>query len=150
MTFVRPGVTDRLRRGRRAADPADPLLRGSSLLAYELDLAAVRGSRPIQARYELRCGGPPARAGAGAGRLAAIAPLLRLGWECCDGTLQAVVTVRGLALDVVVGLGRHWAWWPAGLAHRGRIGPAGGRLGSILGVVLIFEADQARATPSAG
>ena len=36
--------------------------------------------------------------------MAAIAPLLRLGWERRDGTLQAVVTVRALALNVVVGM----------------------------------------------
>ena len=36
--------------------------------------------------------------------VAAIAPLLRLGWERRDGTLQAVVTVRALAPNVAVGL----------------------------------------------
>ena len=34
----------------------------------------------------------------------AVAPLLRLGWERRDGTLQALVTVRALPLNVVVGL----------------------------------------------
>jgi len=78
----------------------------SSLLAYELDLAAVRDVvAPIQASLtsiravDLLLVLAPALAA-----VAAIAPLLRLGWERRDGTLQAVVTVRALALNVAVGL----------------------------------------------
>jgi hypothetical protein len=36
--------------------------------------------------------------------LAALAPLLRLGWERREGTLQAVLTVRALGLNLAVGL----------------------------------------------
>jgi hypothetical protein len=78
----------------------------SSLLAYELDLRAVRTVvAPIQAAMtsvravDLLLVLAPALAA-----IAAIAPLLRLGWERRDGTLQAVVTVRALALNLVVGL----------------------------------------------
>lgn len=78
----------------------------SSLLAYELDLAAVREFvAPIQAALtsvravDLLLVLAPALAA-----VAAIAPLLRLGWERRDGTLQAVVTVRALALNLAVGL----------------------------------------------
>ena len=78
----------------------------SSLLAYELDLTAVRDFvGPIQAALtsaravDLLLVLAPALAA-----MAAIAPLLRLGWERRDGTLQAVVTVRALALNVVVGM----------------------------------------------
>lgn len=78
----------------------------SSLLAYELDLGAVRDFvAPIQAALtsvravDLLLVLAPALAA-----VAAIAPLLRLGWERRDGTLQAVVTVRALALNVSVGL----------------------------------------------
>ena len=78
----------------------------SSLLAYELDLTAVREFvAPIQAALtsvravDLLLVLAPALAA-----VAAIAPLLRLGWERRDGTLQAVVTVRALALNLAVGL----------------------------------------------
>jgi hypothetical protein len=76
----------------------------SSLLAYELDLAAVRDfAAPIQAAMtsvglvDLLLVMAPALAA-----IVAIAPLLRLGWERRDGTLQAVVAIRALALNVVV------------------------------------------------
>ncbi|HKO32573.1 MAG TPA: hypothetical protein VJY85_02400 [Candidatus Limnocylindria bacterium] len=78
----------------------------SSLLAYELDLTAVRSFvAPIQAALtsvravDLLLVLAPALA-----LVAAIAPLLRLGWERRDGTLQAVIVVRALALNVAVGL----------------------------------------------
>jgi hypothetical protein len=78
----------------------------SSLLAYELDLAAVREfAAPIQAALtsigavELLLVIAPALAA-----IVASAPLLRLGWERRDGGLQAMVTVRALPLNVVVGL----------------------------------------------
>ncbi|HEY8180334.1 MAG TPA: hypothetical protein VIH33_08020 [Candidatus Limnocylindria bacterium] len=78
----------------------------ASMLAYELDLTAVRDViAPIQESVtsvralDLLLVLAPALAA-----IAAIAPLLRLGWERRDGTLQAVVTVRALALNVAVGL----------------------------------------------
>ena len=78
----------------------------SSLLAYELDLTAVRSFvAPIHAgltsvrAVDLLLVLAPALA-----LVAAIAPLLRLGWERRDGTLQAVIVVRALALNVAVGL----------------------------------------------
>jgi hypothetical protein len=78
----------------------------TSLLAHELDLAAVRDfAAPIQAAMtsvhavDLFLVLAPALAS-----IAAIAPLLRLGWERRDGGLQAVVTVRALALNLAVGL----------------------------------------------
>ena len=78
----------------------------SSLLAYELDLAAVRDFvAPIQAAMtsvgavDLFLVMAPAMAA-----VAAIAPLLRLGWERRDGTLQAVVAIRALPLNVAVSL----------------------------------------------
>ena len=77
-----------------------------SLLAYELDVAAVRNFvAPIQAAMtsvravDLLLVLAPALAVA-----AAVAPLLQLGWERRDGTRQAVVTVRALAPNVAVGL----------------------------------------------
>ena len=78
----------------------------ASLLAYELGFIAVRDAvAPIQAAItsvrvlDLFLVLAPALAA-----LAAVAPLLRLGWERRDGTLQAVLTVRALALNLVVGL----------------------------------------------
>jgi hypothetical protein len=78
----------------------------SSMLAYELNLTAVRDLvAPIQAAMtsvravDLLLVLAPALAA-----VAAVAPLLRLGWERRDGTLQAVVTVRALAPNVAVGL----------------------------------------------
>jgi hypothetical protein len=78
----------------------------SSLLAYELDLIPVREfAAPIQAAMtsvpsaDLLLVLAPALAAS-----AAIAPLLRLGWARRDGTLQAVVTIRALALNLAVGL----------------------------------------------
>jgi hypothetical protein len=78
----------------------------SSMLAYELGLTAVRDAiAPIQESVtsvralDLLLVLAPALAA-----IAAVAPLLRLGWERRDGTLQAVVTVRALALNVAVGL----------------------------------------------
>ena len=78
----------------------------SSLLAYELDLTAVRDFvAPIQAALtsvravDLLLVLAPALAA-----FAALAPLLRLGWERRDGTWEAVLTVRALALNVAVGL----------------------------------------------
>ena len=78
----------------------------ASLLSYELGVTAVRDFvAPIQATLtsiravDLLLVMAPAVA-----TVAAIAPLLRLGWERRDGTLQAVVTVRALALNLVVGL----------------------------------------------
>ena len=78
----------------------------SSLLAYELGLAAVRDfAAPIQAAMtsvgavDLFLVVAPALAA-----VAAIAPLLRLGWERRDGALQAVLAVRVLALNMAVGL----------------------------------------------
>lgn len=78
----------------------------SSLLAYELGFTAVRDFvAPIQATLtsvravDLLLVLAPALAA-----IAAVAPLLRLGWERRDGTLQAVLTVRALAFNVVVGL----------------------------------------------
>jgi hypothetical protein len=78
----------------------------TSLLAYELDLAAVRDfAAPIQAAMtsvgavDLFLVVAPALAA-----VAALAPLLRLGWERRDGTLQAVVAIRALALNMAVSL----------------------------------------------
>jgi hypothetical protein len=78
----------------------------SSLLAYELDMSGVREFvAPIQAAMtsvravDLLLVLAPALATA-----AAIVPLIRLGWERRDGTLQAVLTVRALTLNLVVGL----------------------------------------------
>ena len=78
----------------------------ASLLAYELGFIAVRDAvAPIQAAItsvrvlDLFLVLAPALAA-----LAAVAPLLRLGWERREGTLQAVLTVRALALNLVVGL----------------------------------------------
>jgi hypothetical protein len=77
-----------------------------SLLGYELGLTGIRDVlAPVQAAVtsvravDLLLVMAPALALA-----AAIAPLLRLGWERRDGTLQAVLTVRALALNVVIGL----------------------------------------------
>ena len=111
----------------------------SSMLAYELDLTAVRDLvAPIQAAMtsvravDLLLVAAPA--------LAAVAALRRccgFGSERRDGTLQAVVTVRALALNVAVGLVAIGARRAAGLAHRGRIGAAGRRVGaSVLDPVL--------------
>lgn len=78
----------------------------ASLLSYELGFTAIRDAvTPIQAAItsvravDLFLVLAPALAA-----LAAIAPLLRLGWERREGTLQAVLTVRALALNVVVGV----------------------------------------------
>jgi hypothetical protein len=79
---------------------------GASVLAYELDVRAMRGVvEPVMAALArwrpvdlLLVGAPPLAA------LAAIAPLVRLGLERREGTLQAVITVRALALNAVVGL----------------------------------------------
>jgi len=78
----------------------------SSLLAYELDLSAVRELvAPIQAAMtSVRPLDLFLVLAPGLAALAAIAPLLRFGWERRDGTLQAVLTVRALALNVVIGL----------------------------------------------
>jgi hypothetical protein len=78
----------------------------SSLLSYELGLTAVRDvAAPIQAALtsvrllDLFLVLAPALA-----TVAAIVPLLRLGWERRDGTVQAVLTVRALTLNLLVGL----------------------------------------------
>ena len=78
----------------------------ASLLSYELGFNAIREAvAPIQATItsvralDLFLVLAPALAA-----LAAIAPLLRLGWERREGTLQAVLTVRALAFNLVVGL----------------------------------------------
>ena len=79
---------------------------GASLLAYELDMSAVRSViEPVlaaMARWRivdlLLVAAPPLAA------VAALAPLVRLGLERRDGTMQAVITVRALALNVAVGL----------------------------------------------
>lgn len=78
----------------------------SSLLSYELGLTAVREvTAPIQAALtsvrllDLFLVLAPALAAA-----AAVVPLLRLGWERRDGTVQAVLTVRALTLNLLVGL----------------------------------------------
>ena len=78
----------------------------SSLLAYELNLTAVRDVvGPIQAALtsvrvvDFLLVLAPALA-----LVVAVAPMLRLGWERRDGTLQAMVTVRALALNVAVSL----------------------------------------------
>jgi hypothetical protein len=78
----------------------------SSLLAHELDIAAVRDfAVPIQAAMtsvgavDLFLVIAPALAA-----VTAIAPLLRLGWERRDGALQAVVAIRALPLNVAVSL----------------------------------------------
>ena len=78
----------------------------ASLLSYELGFTAIRDTvAPIQAAItsvralDLFLVLAPALAA-----LAAIAPLLRLGWERREGTLQAVLTVRALAFNLAVGL----------------------------------------------
>ncbi|HEX6473650.1 MAG TPA: hypothetical protein VF114_01020, partial [Candidatus Limnocylindria bacterium] len=78
----------------------------ASLLSYELGFTAIRDVvAPIQAAItsvrlvDLFLVMAPALAA-----LAAIAPLLRLGWERREGTLQAVLTVRALGLNLAVGL----------------------------------------------
>ena len=78
----------------------------ASLLSYELGMTAIRDAvAPIQATLtsvrvvDLFLVLAPALAA-----LAAIAPLVRLGLERRDGTPQAVLTVRVLAFNVVVGL----------------------------------------------
>ena len=78
----------------------------ASLLSYELGFAAIRDVvAPIQAAItsvrlvDLFLVMAPALAA-----LAAIAPLLRLGWERREGSLQAVLTVRALGLNLAVGL----------------------------------------------
>jgi hypothetical protein len=78
----------------------------ASLLSYELGLTAVRDvAAPIQAAVtsvgalDLFLVVAPVLA-----LVAAVAPLLQLGWERREGTLQAVVTVRALALNMVIGL----------------------------------------------
>jgi hypothetical protein len=78
----------------------------SSLLSYELGLTAVRDvAAPIQEALtsvrllDLFLVLAPALA-----TVAAIVPLLRLGWERRDGTVQAVLTVRALTLNLLVGL----------------------------------------------
>ncbi|HEX5579640.1 MAG TPA: hypothetical protein VFY43_08255 [Candidatus Limnocylindria bacterium] len=82
------------------------LLAVTSLLSYELGFTAIREVvAPIQAALtsvravDLFLVLAPALAA-----LAAIAPLLRLGWERREGTLQAVLTVRALPFNLVVGL----------------------------------------------
>jgi len=78
----------------------------SSLLAYELDLTGVRNFvAPIQsAMTDIRAVDLLLVLAPALAAVAAIAPLVRLGWERREGTLQAVVTVRALALNVAVGL----------------------------------------------
>jgi hypothetical protein len=78
----------------------------SSLLAYELNLTAVRDFvAPIQAALtSVRAVDLLLVLAPVLGAIAAMAPLLRLGWERREGTLQAVVTFRALALNVAVGL----------------------------------------------
>ena len=79
---------------------------GASLLAYELDVGSVRSALgPVMdamARWRpldlLLVSAPPLAA------IAALAPLVRLGVERRDGALQAVITVRALALNAVVAL----------------------------------------------
>jgi len=78
----------------------------ASLLSYEMGFIAIREAvAPIQAAitsvraFDLFLVLAPALAA-----LAAIAPLLRLGWERREGTLQAVLTVRALAFNLAVGL----------------------------------------------
>ena len=78
----------------------------ASLLSYELGLTGIRDAvAPIQATLtsvrvvDLFLVVAPALAA-----LAAIAPLVRLGWERREGTLQAVLTVRAIAFNLVVGL----------------------------------------------
>jgi len=78
----------------------------ASLLSYELGFTAIREAvAPIQATitsvraFDLFLVLAPALAA-----LAAIAPLLRLGWERREGTLQAVLTVRALAFNLAVGI----------------------------------------------
>jgi hypothetical protein len=78
----------------------------ASLLAYELRFESVRlVAGPIMdaiARWRfmdlLLVGAPPVAA------VAALAPLIRLGVERRDGGVQAVITVRALALNAGVGL----------------------------------------------
>jgi hypothetical protein len=77
-----------------------------SLLGYELGLTGLLGIvAPIQATaasiraVDLFLVAAPALALA-----AAIAPLVRLGWERRDGTLQAVLAVRALALNLAIAL----------------------------------------------
>lgn len=78
----------------------------ASLLSYELGFIPLRDAvAPIQAAItsvpvvDLFLVLAPALAA-----LAALAPLLRLGWERREGTLQAVLTVRALGLNLAVGL----------------------------------------------
>jgi hypothetical protein len=78
----------------------------ASLLAYELDLQPVRlVVEPIMAvlaRWRpidlLLVAAPPLAA------IAALAPLVRVGLQRRGGTLEAVVTIRALALNVFVTL----------------------------------------------
>jgi hypothetical protein len=82
------------------------LVVAASLLAYELDLRQVRAViEPVMdalARWRtidvLLVGAPPLAA------VAALAPLVRLGLERREGTIHTVITVRALALNVLVGL----------------------------------------------
>jgi hypothetical protein len=79
---------------------------GASLLAYELHLQAVRSVvEPTMAVLErwriidlFLVAAPPVAA------MAALAPLLRVGLDRRAGTLEAVVTIRALALNVFVAL----------------------------------------------
>jgi hypothetical protein len=78
----------------------------ASLLSYELHLEGVRMTTApvmdamVRERFVdlLLVGAPPVAA------LAAVAPLIRLGVERREGVVQAVITVRALALNVGVAL----------------------------------------------
>jgi hypothetical protein len=78
---------------------------GASLLGYELGIDAVRGAveslTGTMARWRvvdlLLVAAPPVAF------VAALAPLLRFGVERRDGTLEAVVAVRGRLLNLIVG-----------------------------------------------
>ena len=79
---------------------------GASLLAYELDLQSVRSVvEPTMAALDkwriidlFLVASPPVAA------MAALAPLLKVGFDRRAGTLEAVVTIRALALNVFVAL----------------------------------------------
>ena len=79
---------------------------GLSILAYELDLQALRTVvEPTMAAVDrwriidlFLVAAPPVAA------MAALAPLLRVGLDRRAGTLEAVVTIRALALNVFVAL----------------------------------------------
>jgi hypothetical protein len=76
------------------------------VLAYELDVQAVRtfveSTTGVLARWRvidlLLVAAPPLAA------IAALVPLVRVGVERRDGTLEAVVTIRALGLNVLVAL----------------------------------------------